>query len=578
MGAGGLGITMHPERDPSRGAFRWGSLGRTFGLSLLASLFVWLSLAPVSLWVLTFLPPALLTAAAVSARGPVWRHGLAAWAGSAPLWAEQMHWTSSVTAMGYPPLVLYLSSYAGLFVVLTGWLGRRWPRLAPAIGVVVWVGLEAVRGEIVFHGYAWYLIAHPLIGTGLDLPARFIGQYGVGLLVASASIGLLWALVVPGRWRAGAALGVVGLVWGVLSLAPAGVGPGASERTLVVGIVQTDVAQDVRGSWSFESQSETLRGLDAMTRRAAAEGAQLVVWPETMYPGYILDKESFEAVLRSELAPEVKARALDTALWAVGLQSDIGAPLLVGASSHRDPRVDLDDDDLFVTSGRYNSAIVIERGGVSGERYDKVRLAPFGEEIPYASAWPWLERKMLDFGASGMRFDLSKGERMAPLSVGFDDAQIRVAAPICFESAVSWHCRRLVRGGGSARADLLVTQTNDGWFGSDDTARLDHLLCARWRALELGIPVARSANTGVSALIDARGRVLASLGAREAGLLVGTLELGAPLTAYAVVGDVAGVGCTVVMIGLVIVGCVQRRKAPRADAPADGRTDLPGVS
>jgi len=578
VSAGGPGITMHPMRDPSRGAFRWGSLGRTFGLSLLSSVLIWMSFAPVSLWMLTFLPPALLAVAAISARGPIWRHGLAAWAGSAPLWAEQMHWTSSVTAMGYPPLVLYLSLYAGVFVTLTGWLGRRWPRLAPAIAAVVWVGLEAMRGEVVFHGFAWYLIAHPLIGTGLDLPARFIGQYGVGLLVASASIGLLWVVIGPSRVRAGAAVGVACLVWAGLSLAPAGVGAGAGGRTLVVGIVQTDVAQDVRGSWSFESQSETLRGLDAMSRRAAAEGAGLVVWPETMFPGYILDKDSFEAVLRSALAPEVKARALDTALWAIGLQGDIGAPFLVGASSHRDPRVDLDDDDLFVASGRYNSAIVIEGGGVTGERYDKVRLAPFGEEIPYASAWPWLERKMLDFGARGMRFDLSKGERLEPLVIGFDEDRLRVAAPICFESAVSSHCRRLVRGGGSARADLLVTQTNDGWFGRDDTARLDHLLSARWRALELGIPVARSANTGVSALIDARGRVLASLGPREAGLLVGSLELGAPLTAYAMVGDVAGVGCLVVMIGLVIGGCVQRRKAPRADAPSDVRPDTPGDS
>src|SRR5690606_14295979 len=85
--------------------------------------------------------------------------------------------------------------------------------------------------------------------------------------------------------------------------------------------------------------------------------------------------------------------------------------------------------------------------------------------------------------------------------------------------------------------NLMVVMTNDGWFGSSDQGRRVHLMLARWRCLELGLPLVRSANTGISAHIDHRGRVLANLEPRVPGVLVVPVEAGRARPLYGVVGN-----------------------------------------
>jgi apolipoprotein N-acyltransferase len=202
--------------------------------------------------------------------------------------------------------------------------------------------------------------------------------------------------------------------------------------------------------------------------------------------------------------------------------------------------------------------------------------------MPYIRWWPWLQRQMLRVGANGMKFDLDFGKHLTVFdvpaaSLGRD---VRVVAPICFEITIANHTRALVFERGQRRADVIVSITNDGWFGRWDIAREQHLQAAQWRAIELATPVVRAANTGVSALVDARGRVLARgvendpHGSQVDGILIGEVSLGTRTTLYARVGDVlpwAMLGLTVVAL----VGSLVRRKTlPLADpnsAPSGDR-------
>jgi len=136
-----------------------------------------------------------------------------------------------------------------------------------------------------------------------------------------------------------------------------------------------------------------------------------------------------------------------------------------------------------------------------------------------------------------------------------------IATPICFEATKPALCRWLVRQAGSA-PHILINLTNDGWFGAFDAARWQHMQISRWRAVELDTPVVRAANTGVSAAIDARGRVLkAGVDGMDRrtqvdGVLTTDILLDGSPTIYARSGDVLG-WSSLVATGLLLIAHVQ---------------------
>ncbi len=215
---------------------------------------------------------------------------------------------------------------------------------------------------------------------------------------------------------------------------------------------------------------------------------------------------------------------------------------------------------------RYNSVFEIDQGTIQHTRYDKGRLTPFGEFFPYIRHWPWLQSVMLAAGAHGMSFNLAEGTSREVFQIpvagdaGQPNASARVVTPICFEVTHSGFMRGLAYEGGKRRVDAIISPTNDGWFGISNEGREHHLLMARWRCVELHTPMVRAANTGVSAFIDASGRLLARgvegdrHGCEVAGTLVGTLGIdpGAQGTLFGRVGNVFGWGC----VGATFLGLV----------------------
>ncbi|MEO1510607.1 MAG: apolipoprotein N-acyltransferase, partial [Planctomycetota bacterium] len=500
-----------------------------------------------------------------------------------PLWIYWTHWTARVSALGFIPLPIYLSLYPGLFV----WLGTRFVRARPGVPAVawapvLWVGLEMLRGAVVFHGFPWYLIAHPMIASPeLAWPALFLGTYAVSCLVAIVStfaaqmVGVVSALAARSErgWSKGGVawyaplllvlLWASGYAW--FGPAPPGAGSGRSIR---LGLVQTDVPQSIRGDWTPERRLEDWRAIQSLLFEAAEDGVRFVVLPEGMYPGTGLDREAVEVERESEIFwPLESGAALPTVFFydsMMATQLSLGVPLLVGAAGREGFELEIAEDGRATESydTRHNSVFLVENG-VATQRYDKLFLTPFGEVMPYISWSDTLERAMLSLGASGMEFSYTPGDRDAPLELD----GLGVATPICFEATMSGVCRRLAFEGGERRAGLLVNATNEGWFGSFDAARRHHLLAARWRCVELATPMVRSANTGLTCVIDRWGRVTAELEPRTEGVLIAEVELGAGSTTYAVIGDAFG---WLMLAGVVPIAALGRGRGRVVPIAEDG--------
>lgn len=552
-----------------------------------------------SLWVLAFLVPLPTLWVAMSGRVD-WKRAALFAAGTAPFWAVSHRFIGDITAAGVAPLAVYLSIWPGLCVWAIGratrhsWTNRRWWACVLAAGTV-WVGLEMIRGEIIFGGYAWYLAGEPLIEyLPLAAAGAVAGLYGVGLLVV-----LVGACVVQGAIRRSTKpiVGVVmiAVVWGTLSAIGSRGPQGAVD--VRVAIVQTNVPQSNKLAWSAGKAQADFERLLSLSVAAGLAKPDLIIWPETMKAGWVLT-DAQVAETRATLAEHPELRGLENEIARSEIVREIvrrtATPTLVGQETIEGLKfVTIDGRWRERYQARYNSSyLVLADGAVLDERYDKLEPTPFGETIPYASHWPWLRDKLLDLAAGGMRVDLASGVeptvfavpiRREPGAVGPKSEVLRVVTPICFESTDPDHVRKLAGGLEGRRADLIACMTNDGWFAGQVSGRESHLRLGRWRCLELATPMARAANTGLSALIDHQGRFVEPEASAvklmgelavpprtfdRDGVIVGTLRTGARLSWYGRVGNIAGWAC-LASLGAMACGLawgkISRRAARRVE-------------
>lgn len=496
-------------------------------------------------------------------------------AAQAPLWAFEQRWLIEVTPVGYPLMVLGMSAFAPLFV----WALAAARRLAwLPLGVsaaLLWVGLEFLRGQVLFYGYPWYLVGQPLIEWPLlASPAAIASVYLVSLLAAALG-GFAFDLA-EGRRGAGAiGLGAVAAIWGG-AIAWHAARELEGQSVLRLALIQTNVPQDNKNRWTEQQRAEDfIAAMEMSIAAARAEPApDLIAWPETMYPGYFLEPATVAAVLDAgeedaSLQPFGQV-VQDFSNTLLQVQAELGIPMLIGVRGF---------DGLYLRDGEdgqkywdaraiYNSALLVEGGRVRPGRYDKLHLTPFGEVMPYVHQWPWLERRLLALGARGMEFELSAGAAPHRLESG----AATLATPICFEATMPAVCRGLVFENGRRQAVLLVNLTNDGWFGSVDAGRAQHLQAARWRAVELATPLVRAANTGISCAIDARGRMVASLPPREAGVLLVELSPGTATTPYAHVREAVG-WLSLAGAGLLLVASGATSRKERTPRPNPGANE-----
>lgn len=403
-------------------------------------------------------------------------------------------------ALGYPwfvglfqvfgdlPLVVAL----GIFAVYCSWSAvpvavwgallvalprtRWWPLLAALSFTGLWWSWPALLPFTVTLGLA----SQPVWIQGAELGGAAL----IEVLVLGCSVCVVEALVRPGarrwRWLAGAAA-IPGLMlalgaWRMASLA------GETTRTIRFGLVQPNIPL----LWEDEgADAQKLARLREPSARAQAEGAEIVVWPENMYP-WPLDRPMLRDV-------EDEDRVL-------GLHA---LPTLFGAGS-------IADDDRYA----HNTAFYMTAEGAIRGSYDKVLLVPLGEHIPLVDPdWARAQMPGLAHNIAGVgptRFIVEPGPP------GSATPAVSLGPLICYEDVFAGYARRVagVVGG----VEVFVNLSNDTWFGALSEA-WQHQALAQFRSVEHRIPMVRSVNSGPSAAIDRAGRILAATPQRAADKL-----------------------------------------------------------
>jgi apolipoprotein N-acyltransferase len=470
-------------------------------------LFGWIALAP------------LLVAVATTRPGPLraWSLGLAS---GVVYFAGTVYWTSGVmaqyggiltplAALIAGLLVAYLALFPAVFALVVAMIVRRLGSRALLVAPAAWVAAELAR-TLLFGGFPWALVGYSQTSV---LPiaqlASLLGVYGLSLVVVLASAAL--ALAAVARDRSGlVAVGVVlVIVIGIATWGRARVAGARLTRVgtpVRVGLVQGDIPQDQK--WTPGLEDDILGRYLMLSRRAADRGAQAILWPESSTPFF------FE---RSPKTEAIRLLARERGVW-----------MLLGSdeADRRDPRV------------LYNSAFMVRPDGTTAGVYRKVRLVPFGEYVPF--------RRLLFFAAPLVEAvgEFAPGD--APVMLPL--AGRAVSTAICYEVVYP----ALIREGVLEGSALLTTITNDAWFGRS-SAPYQHFEMAALRAVEQGRYLARSANTGISGIVDPYGRVLMASELFTTQVLVGDVRLIDERTTYARIGDVvayASVAVTVVALAL----------------------------
>lgn len=503
-----------------------------------------------------------------------------------------------IAAVGLPMVGVHTALFYGPLAWVLARLSAR-PRLMLVLTPFICTGVEYVRGEIFVGGYPWYTLAH-----GWGLIDRFVGGGAASIAGHYFSIllvgtGLLAAIVVgrvTGRTLQHHARPVWRAVPGFLFFFPCLLVFGASlpssttfteHRTLRVAAIQTSMsredkfAREPAGLWLSHK-----RWLE-LTEQAAEMGAELIVWPETMYAGPALDPGTVDAYARSGLFfpsqdPRTPARIFLAAFHddLLATSAKVKVPILIGSLAFENYALNLSGPRPEPSyTKRYNSVFLVENGRVSDLRYDKRRLMPFGEYIPLLQHIPgavqWLRQKV----APTMPLDCNPGERFVefPITGALSGGVVRVVTPICFEAMYGSSVRQMVYRDGARVADLLVNISNDNWFGTSSRGRRGHRDNAAWRCVETGLPMVRAVNTGLSCVISPEGRVIHDRlvnqpqGVNE--LTEGVMIFDVPIpdaswtgTVYGRIGDIVPMICLGVTALAFFIALVGPRRWARQDA------------
>lgn len=380
--------------------------------------------------------------------------------------------------------------HMALFATLAGFLmPRTWA--LPAIAAL-WTGIERTHGPL---GFAWLDLGN----AGIDMPllmrlAPVSGVYGLSFAFALLACAL--ALVALRRPRRE-------LVWLVVLLAlpllPALPNPGAG--TISARVVQPNV--DTEGDWT-EARLATLE--QQMRSLSYAPGVDLIVWPEIPAPFYPATPEFHRYVAQ--------------------VAHDSNVPMLFGGVAKT------------LAGSPLNSAFLIGPAGEVRDRYDKVKLVPFGEFVP--EPFGFVNRITSEIS------DFVPGSRI----VIFNADSHRIGAFICYESAFPDLVRQFTKSG----AEVLVNLSNDGYFGTS-AAREQHLSLVRMRAAENERWILRATNDGITAVVDSSGRVRDRMEPYKEMAATMKYDFSQRLTPYVRFGDWFAWSClAIALAGVLLVG------------------------
>jgi apolipoprotein N-acyltransferase len=509
-------------------------------IALLAGALSVLAMAPFNAWPVLFLTFPVMVWLIDGAGAGKWRGvpaaAIAGWWFGLGYFVFGLYWIgyaflvdASTFAWLLPFAILGLPAYLALFTAFGFALARLiWTHdasrvfaLAASLTIAEWL-----RGQLLT-GFPWnafgYALSEPLT---LAQTASLIGLWGMTFL--TVAIFSSPAVLIDGGSRGRSpwiapVMGVVVLIaMGIFGIIRLSLHPTLSVANAKLRIMQPNLQQDEK--FNYSAKAAVMQKYLTLSDRASGpestgvRDASILIWPESAFP-FFLTREADALAQIAELLPK-------------------GTILITG--SVRAP--DLPPGTRIIRA--YNSVYVIDHDGSVLSIYDKLHLVPFGEFLPFQDLM-----EKLGF------------EQLTKVQGGFIPGTVRrtMAIPgapralplICYEA--------IFPADVAARDDRpgwIVNLTNDGWFGIS-TGPYQHLAQARLRAVEQGLPVVRAANTGISAVIDPLGRIVARLGLGVEGVLDSTLPAAIAPTIYARFGDVP----VAIIVAITLIFVVRRRVA-----------------
>jgi apolipoprotein N-acyltransferase len=405
-------------------------------------------------------------------------------------------------------LMLGLAAIMGCYQALLGWVlakylpargALRWLVAVPA----VWVLIEWWRSWFLT-GFGWLALGYAHTDNWLGALAPVVGQYGLGYLTLLMAGALATIALGEARERVSAG-GLFVAIWVVAFLLRGIEWTEAYGRPIEVAVVQGAVPQDEK--WIAGNLASIVELYRRRTREA--HGADIIFWPESAVPDLANNHIRFYRDVYAEASAH-------------------GSALVMG-TLRAEPNPRTGEEEYF------NSVLAMDKATPGIAWHDKHHLVPFVEFFPVPQfIRNWLRLMRLPYS------DFNRGAaQQAPLDAGGQ----KIAAGVCYEDAYGSTLLPAMR-----TATMLANVTNDSWFGHS-TARYQHLQISRLRAMETGRPMVRAANDGVSAVIGARGEIVAAAVEYEANVMRARVQPRIGLTPYARTGNWP-VLCLALFLGL----------------------------
>jgi len=468
-----------------------------------------------------------------------------------------LFWLTTLTIPGWFALSLYLSIYPAVWTVFLGTVGR--PRGEDrrgrpvwlsslqnlrfcVLGAAAWVALEWLRG-VLFPQFPWNNIGIALSGKiALIQIADLTGVGGISFLVVMANLMLvatvkrLFLEVGRGARRPhydfAITLALIALAWtyGVRQL----FAPLPDSVDFSFASVQANIPQNVRNDLTFES--EVLAGYARHTETALAMKPDLLLWPESATPRPLFNDQATWDIVR-------------------GLAERHEGDFLLGTVH-------------FSEQGDYNSVAFLSHQAREAQMYHKNHLVPFGEYVPFRSAFPLFAWIVGDLVPD----DFDPGPH--PVIFEMTSRPVKIGPLICFEDVLGDLARQFALRG----AQVFVVVTNDGWFLKSAGSR-QHLAHAIFRCAENKLPMLRSANTGVTCVVDRFGKIGEILQTESGdtfieGVLIGKVSapIGPVPTFYARYGEVFSIACLSLSSLAAAVFLIRLRKIKVSACPSPSET------
>ena len=392
-----------------------------------------------------------------------------------------------------------------------------------------WIITEWLRSWV-FTGYVWNPLA-AVWQSQLELvrTTAWVGTYGTSAIVVMTASLIL--LVLQRQWKAMATgLVVLGAIW-LNGLDIPVTSPNNAPRPPSLTVVQPDISQADKYAPGYEVINFAKLAMNS--RPAPDQGPRLLLWPEAALPDYLEDGYPYRYY---QFQPGESAGGARKRLTTLMGEGDV---LVTGAN-----RLVIDKGQLVAAR---NSVSALDSDGNLLGHYDKAHLVPYGEYLPL----PWLLRPLGLARLVPGDLDFWPGPGAQTMTVSVGGKPVKVGMQICYEIIFSGQVVDRKN-----RPDFIFNPSNDAWFGTIGPPQ--HLAQARLRAIEEGLPVVRATPTGISAVIDADGRIVESLPLDKAGRIDARLPTAKAPTLFARYGNILPIVFALLLITIALLPLARR--------------------